>query len=45
MGYRTVPVPLFTIHKSGVEIGKPRGSRFDFFVEDNFFNRVYLENG
>ena len=45
MGYRTVTVWLLRIHKSGVEIGKPRGSLYEVFVEHNFFNRVYLENG
>ena len=45
MGYRTVPVSLLRIHKSGVEIGNPRESFFKLFVAHNFFYRLYLENG
>ena len=45
MGYRTVPVSLLRIHKSGVEIGNPRKSFFELFVTHNFFYRLYLENG
>ena len=45
MGYRTVPVPLLRIHKSGVKIRKPRESFFELSVAHNFLYRLYLENG
>jgi hypothetical protein len=44
MSYRTVPVSLLRIHKSGVEIGKPRQSQFEKIYKHNFFFQQYLEN-